>query len=335
MNEIARKIHNRLGRSGRVVLAAIAVLGILTGPASAAEGYPNKPIRLIVPYGAGTGADLLARQIAPGMQQQLKQPVLVENKPGAGAVIGSEAAANAAPDGYTLLFGATQTAINPHLYNLRFDTMKDLVPVVRVSNAPLVLAVSKHLPVTSVEELVAYAKKNPGKLNYTSAGDGSSPHLAGAFFAALAGIDVVHVPYNNIPQAITDMVRGDIGFIFYPFVGIRGQVDAGDLRVLASTNATRTTFLKDTPTMVELGYKDFVLPAWQGIFVRRGVSSEIVDKIYHSVADSVGSDAKLAEILEKTGTEVKIESPSEFSAFVGRQIGVYGEIVKSAGLTRR
>lgn len=310
---------------------AIAMVGILAAPAFAAESYPDRPIRLIVPYGAGTGPDILARQIVPGIHQQLKQPVIVENRPGAGAVLGTEAVATAAPDGYTLLFGATHTAINPHMFNLRFDTMKDLVPVVRVSNAPLILAVNKHLPVTSVEELVAHAKKNPGKLNYTSTGNG----LAGAFFAKLAGIDVVHVPYDNILQAITDLVRGEIHFIFYPYVGIKGQIDAGDLRVLASTNATRTTFLKDAPTMVELGYKDFVLSAWQGIFVPKGTPNEIVDKIYRSVADSLGPDAKLAALLAETGTEVKLESPSEFAAFVRREFDLYGEIVKSAGLRRQ
>jgi tripartite-type tricarboxylate transporter receptor subunit TctC len=340
MNETARKDMlgssvSRLGRAGSIALAAIAMVGIVAAPASAADDYPNKPIKLIVPYGAGTGADIMARQIEPGIRQQLKQPVIIENRPGAGAVLATEAVAAAAPDGYTLLFGATQTAINPHVYNLRFDTLKDLIPVVRVSNAPLILAVSKQLPVTSVAELVAYGKKNPGKLNYTSAGMGSSPHLAGAYFAALNGIQAVHVPSNNIPQAITDLIRGEIHFIFYPYVGIKGQIEAGDLRVLASTNATRTKFLKDAPTMVELGYKDFVLPAWQGIFVPKGTPKEIVDRIYRSVADSLGPDAKLAENLEKTGTEVKIESPSEFSAFVRRQLDVYAEIVKSAGLPRQ
>jgi tripartite-type tricarboxylate transporter receptor subunit TctC len=316
-------------------LAALAAIGVLISPAFAADDYPNRPIKLIVPYGAGTGADILARQVTPGMHQLLKQPVIVENRPGAGAVLGTEAVATATPDGYTLLFGATQTSINPHVYNLKFDTLKDLIPVVRVSNAPLILAVTKHLPVNSLAELVAYAKKNPGKLNYTSAGVGSSPHLAGAFLGKLAGIDVVHVPSNNIPQAIADLIRGEIHFIFYPYVGIKGQIEAGDLRVLGSTNATRTKFLKDAPTMVELGYPDFVLPAWQGIFAPRGTPDAIVDKIYRSVAESLGPDAKLADTLEQTGTEVKIESPSEFAAFVRKQLDVYGEIVKAAGLPRK
>jgi tripartite-type tricarboxylate transporter receptor subunit TctC len=322
-------------RARNIVLGAIAVVGILLAPAFAADDYPNKPIKMVVPYGAGTGADIMARQILPGMNQQLKQPVIVENRPGAGAVLGTEAVATAAPDGYTLLFGATQTSINPHVFNLRFDTMKDLIPVVRVSNAPLILAVSKNLGVNSVEELVAYAKKNPGKINYTSAGNGSSPHLAGAYFAKMSGIDALHVPTNNIPQALADLIRGEIHFIFYPYVGIKGQIEAGELRALASTNASRTKFLKDAPTMVELGYKDFVLPAWQGIFVPKGTPNEIVDKVYRSVADSLGPDAKLAALLEETGTEVKIESPREFAAFVRKQLDVYGDIVKSAGLPRQ
>jgi tripartite-type tricarboxylate transporter receptor subunit TctC len=320
---------------GRAVLGAALAIAALAGSHQVAQAFPDKPIRVIVPYGAGTGADLLARQITPGMAEALGQPVVVENQPGAGATIGTDAVAKAPADGYTLLFGATQTAINPWVYkDLPFDTMKDLVPIARVSNNPLFLAVYKDLPAQTVPELVEYAKANPGVLNYTSAGVGSSPHLAGAFFDHLAGIDTVHVPYNNIPQAILDLVRGQISMIFYPYVGIQGQVEAGELRILASTNATRSKSLPDVPTLVELGYEDFVLPAWQGFLAPAGTPPETIDIIYKAIAEVLQNPETVA-LIEKTGTEVQLEDPQEFKAFMERQLSVYKEIVAAAGIEQQ
>ena len=298
---------------------------------SHAKDYPSKPISLIVPYAAGTSADLLARDIAPLVGARLGQPIVVENRPGAGAIIGTQAVVRATPDGHTLLFGATQTAINISLYkNLPYDTLRDLVPVVRVSNQPMVLVVNKELPVQSIQELVAYMKRNPGKLNYADTGTGNSVHLAGAYLSFEAGVPMQRVSYNSLGKLIVDRVRGDINLLIYPYQGVSSQLKTGALRALATTGARRASFLADLPTMVELGYPDFILPAWQGIFAPAQTPAAVLEMIYRATAEALQGQAITKKLLD-SGTELTVESPKVFADFFAAQAKKYQELVKMTG----
>ncbi|OWT56232.1 Bug family tripartite tricarboxylate transporter substrate binding protein [Candidimonas nitroreducens] len=327
------RVASTLRQQFRNLISIGMAVGILFSGAARAAGYPSRPITLIVPYAAGTNADMLAREVAPRMGARLGQPIVVVNKPGAGAIIGTQSVAQSAPDGYTLLFGATQTAINPSLYKkLPYDTMKALRPVVRVSNQPMVMVIDKSMPARTVSEFVAYAKKHPDKLNYADTGTGNSVHLAGAFFTSESSVRIQRVSFNSFGDLMSGMMRGDINLLFYPYQAVAGQISAGSLRALATTGDKRAAFLPNLPTMVELGYKGFVLPAWQGIFVPAKTPESIVDALYHSVADAL-KDPKVQEKFLKTGTEVRVESPQQFEKFFQEQVNKYRGLVKMTGAT--
>lgn len=313
-------------------MVALAALGWLCFESLAlAQSFPVRPIRLIVPYGPGTGADFVGRQVARGMSEVLGQQVVVDNRPGGSAIIGSEIVAKAAPDGHTLLLGATQTAINPSLYKkMPYDTLTDFIPVARVSSQPLVLTISAAVPYKSVPELIAYAKKTPGRPNFTSTGSGTLNHLVGAFFNYQAQIRMTHIAYTNVSQMIIDMVRGEIGVVFYPYVGLRGHIEAGQLKPLAVTSAERSALLPKVPTMVELGYAEFVLPAWQGIFAPAKTRKQVVEAIYGATAKTL-ADPAVVKAITTAGTDVKLEAPDEFTKFFRSQIDLYAKIVPMSG----
>ena len=320
-------------RQRREFLAALIAGGLATHHPVRAQGYPAQSVRLVVPYAAGTNADGLARQVASRMAPLLGQSMVVENRAGGGAIIGTDAVAKAVPDGYTLLFGATQTAINMSLYKkLPYDTMRDLVPVVRVSNQPQAVVVNASLPARTIQEFVEFAKKNPGRLNYASTGTGNSGHLASAYFAHLAGVDMKHVAYNNYGQLMTDLLRGEVHLLMYPYPGVSAQINDGRLRVLATTGAKRPSFLSQVPTMVELGYTDLILPAWQGIFAPARTPQPAIDAIYKAVSQ-VLKDPEVQRKMLESGTEVALEGPAEFAAFVRTQAAVYARMVSVSGAT--
>ena len=309
----------------------MSVCLVVFAPSSQAKEYPSKPISLIVPYAAGTSADLLARDVAPLISARLGQSIVVVNRPGAGAIIGTQAVVRATPDGHTLLFGATQTAINISLYkNLPYDTLRDLVPVVRVSNQPMVLVVNKDLPVQSIQELVAYMKRNPGKLNYADTGTGNSVHLAGAYLSFEADAPMQRVSYNSLGKLIVDMVRGDINLLIYPYQGVSSHLKTGALRALATTGVQRAAFLADLLTMVELGYPDFILPAWQGIFAPAQTPTAVLEMIYRATAEALQGQAITKKLLDR-GTEVVVESPKVFADFFTAQAKQYQALVKMTG----
>lgn len=317
--------------------AATYALVVLTAPlwlcesVALAQSFPTKPIRLVVPYGPGTGADFVGRQITRGMSELFGQQIVVDNRPGGGAIIGSEIVAKAAPDGHTLLLGATQTAINPSLYKkMPYDTLNDFIPVARVSSQPLVLTISALLPATSVPELIALAKKTPGKPNFTSTGSGTINHLVGAFFNHQAQISMTHIAYTNVAQMILDMVRGEIGVVFYPYVTVRGHVESGQLKPLAVTSAERSALLPKVPTMVEAGFPQFVLPAFQGIFAPAKTPRRVVDALYGATAKTL-ADPAVVKAITTAGTDVKLESPEEFTKFFRSQIDLYAKIVPMSG----
>jgi tripartite-type tricarboxylate transporter receptor subunit TctC len=323
------RCEHRTATYGLVVLTALVGFGCES--IALAQSFPTKSMRLIVPYGPGTGADFVARQVTRRISELLGQQMVVDNRPGAGAIVGSDIVAKAAPDGYTLLFGATQTAINPSLYKrLPYNTLADFIPVARASSQPLVLTISTTLPATSVAELIAYAKKTPGQPNFTSTGSGTINHLVGAFFNFQAQIRMTHIAYTNVAQMITDLVRGEIGVVFYPYVAVRGQVEAGQLRALALTSAERSALLPKIPTMIELGYPEFALPAWQGIFAPANTPRQVVKAIYDATAKTL-TDPAVVKSITNAGTDVKLESPEEFTKFFRSQINLYAKIVPISG----
>ena len=229
----------------------------------------------MVPYSAGSGADITARQTMAKLSGILGQSIVIENRPGASGMTGTDSVARRA-DGYTLLFGVTQHAINPGLYRkLPYDTLADFAAVARVTSQPLFLGVPTSLPAKSVAELVAYVKARPGKLNYASTGIGTSIHLAGAFFAFKAALEMSHVPYTNASQAIADLGRGEVQVLFYTHQPLIPQVDAGRVRILGTTGAARSSWAPEVPTMTEAQIADFVMPAWHGVFAPANTPAEV------------------------------------------------------------
>lgn len=321
--------HRLVARTTLAVAATLLSLGLMSN--AAAQSFPNRPIRVVVPYGPGTGADFVARQVTRKMSEILGQEIAVENRPGAGAIIGTNIVAKAAPDGYTLLLGATQTAINPTLYSkLPYNTLNDLAPVARISSQPLMLVISSTIPAKTIPELIAYAKSKPGQPNYSSTGSGTINHLVGSFFNYLAGVSMTHIAYTSAPQMVVDLMRGEVGAVFYPYVGLKNQIDSGQLRMLATTSAERLQLYPQIPTMVELGYADFVLPAWQGIFAPAQTPKPVIDILYNAIAKSLADPAVISSFTG-SGNDVKLETPEEFARFLGGQIELYSKIVKISG----
>ncbi|HWL83007.1 MAG TPA: tripartite tricarboxylate transporter substrate binding protein [Roseomonas sp.] len=319
--------------SRRTTLAALAAgLSPLPRQAFAQDRYPDHPPRLVVPYAAGTATDLIARQLAGPIGELLGQPLVIENRTGAGGIVGTEVVARSAPDGYTLLFAGSQThAINISLYqNLPYHPVKDFAPVARVASQPLVLVVNADLPVKSVAELVALAKARPGRLNYASSGIGTSAHLCGSTFRKRAGIDIVHVPYANGGALFNDLLSGTTSMMFYPYQPLKPHVEAGRLRVLASTGARRPAWLPDAPTMVESGFADFVLSAWFGVFAPASTPAPRITAMAEAVRRTVESP-EIRAAFATSGTEPFYDPPDPFAGFIASEIERYRTIVADSG----
>ncbi|HWX47117.1 MAG TPA: tripartite tricarboxylate transporter substrate binding protein [Roseomonas sp.] len=317
----------------RAALAALAAgLPLIARRAHAQDHYPDHPPRLVVPYAAGTATDLIARQLAGSIGNVLGQQPIIDNRAGAGGIVGTESVARSAPDGYTLLFAGSQThAINVSLYqNLPYDPVKDFAPVARVASQPLVLVVNADLPVHSVADLVALAKARPGKLNYASSGIGTSAHLCGSTFRKRAGIDIVHVPYASGGQLFSDLLRGATSMMFYPYQPLKPHVEAGRLRVLASTGATRPAWLPDSPTMVEAGFADFVLSAWFGVFAPASTPAPRIEAVAEAVRRAVDSP-EIRAAFAVSGTEPFYAPPDAFADFIAAEIKRYRTIVADSG----
>jgi tripartite-type tricarboxylate transporter receptor subunit TctC len=309
-----------------------AVLLVMSGVAACAlgQGYPTKPIHVVVGFPPGGGNDIIARLLGAKMQDAWGQPVVIDNKPGANSIIAAEFVAKSAPDGYTLLVNATGgMSVNPVLYaSLPYDPLKDFVAISMVGTFPLVLAVNPSLPVKSVQELVAYLKANPGKLNY-SAGS-TAFQVATEMFKQMTGTDVNHIPYKGSPASITALIAGDVQMTIVDTPPLVPQLSAGRLRALAVTSATRSTAMPDLPAVAESvpGY-DMVL--WIGVFAPAGTPREIADKLTAEVARIV----RLADVREKfavMGVEPLGNSSEETAAWIRGEIARYGPVVKAAGI---
>jgi tripartite-type tricarboxylate transporter receptor subunit TctC len=313
----------------RVALAAV----LAAGPAGAiAQDYPARPIKLIVPQSAGGGADILARTIGEKLSQSLGQSVVIDNRPGAAGIIGTEAVAKAAPDGYTLVMGAISThAINKSLYpTLPYDPVKDFAPVTLVATAPLLVVVHPSVPVNSTRELIALAKAKPGQLNFSSAGSGNSTHLAGELFKTMAHVDLVHVPYKGATPAETDLMGGQVQVMFTSILSGLPHAKAGKMKALAVTSARRSSIVPDLPTVAETGLPGYDVNPWYGLFAPAGTPPAIVDRLNREVVRIL----QLPDVKQRfatLGAEPVGNTPAQFAAFVDAEIAKWSKVVADSG----
>lgn len=318
-----------LRRASRALVLTALAAGI--APAVHAQSYPERPIKLVVPWPPGGATDALGRLLAQRLTERLGQTVIVDNKAGAGGNIGTAAFVREKADGYTLLMATSSTnAANPHLYSrLGFDAAKDFAPVAFVAEIPNILEVPKQSPFKSVADLVAAAKAEPGKLNYGSGGVGSSQHLAGAMFKYLTGADVLHIPYKGSGPAVSDLLAGQVDMMLD--TGSLAQVQAGALRALAVASRQRLPALPDVPTFDEAGVPKMYASAWYGIVAPAGTPADVVQRLNKEV-NAVTSTPEVKQRMESMGALVPAgQSPEEFSTFIQSEIARYAEIVKISG----
>ena len=296
------------------------------------QAYPNKPIRLISPYAPGGGSDTLARIIGPKLTESWGQPVIIENRPGAAGSIGAEAAAKATPDGYTLLVTPSAVlTINPHIYSrLRYDPVKDFAPITIASNSPYLLVVHPATPVTTVRELIAYARAKPGQLNYSSSGNGSSTHLAGVLFSQLADIQWVHVPYKGAAPALVDLLGGQIHLRFSSVVPVLPHVRAGKLRSLGISSAKRYSPLPEVPTISEAGLPGFVVESWYSVLAPARTPRAIVTKLNTEIVRHLQSE-EMKSRMAADGAEVIGSTPEELAKWIRADLARWAKPVKESG----
>jgi tripartite-type tricarboxylate transporter receptor subunit TctC len=317
----------------RIVLGCTAAISwlALSGLARA-QTYPTKPIHVLVPYAAGGGADANARLLAPPMEKQLGQTLVVENRPGASGIVAAQGVLQAPPDGYTLLFDTFPYAVNAVLRKLPFDPVKDLLPVSQAINMPNILVVQSSAPYKTLKELIDYAHANPGKLNFASYGAGGSAHLAGEMLRREAGIDWTHIPYKGGAPAITDLLAGQVSAYFANPVSGLAYIQAGKLRALATTGAKRMEALPDVPTVKESGYPNFEVIEWNGFFVAKGTPAAIIDKLSEAVRNAV-QEADVRKRMLSMGIEPVGSTPKEFAIFLQAQIARWAALVKTNHIT--
>jgi tripartite-type tricarboxylate transporter receptor subunit TctC len=309
----------------------VALSAVVTG-AHAQTAYPNKPITLVVPYGAGTGTDALGRLLSSAMPKLLGQTMIVDNKAGASAQIGTQVVTRSTPDGYTLLLGTDQVVcFNPVLFkSLPYNATRDLLPVAGLTLHPYVLAVSSELPVNSVAELVALAKAKPGSISFASTGVATSAHLTGELFKAEAKIEMTHVPYQSGSQLFPDLVANRVQLMFYPYQQLKPFLDSGKVRALATTTERRTAFLPNVPTMPELGFPRTVLGAWLSIYAPAGTPADRVATLTEAFKKAMEMP-DVGGTLAPQGVLPSYRTPTELAAFGAAQSKVCEEVVRLSG----
>jgi tripartite-type tricarboxylate transporter receptor subunit TctC len=308
-----------------LVLLALALPGAL-----AAQNYPSKPIRLVVGFTPGGGVDINARLLAVKLSEYLGQPVIVENRPGAGTNIANEFVAKSAPDGYTLLMATPVVLINMTLYKkLAFDTLRDFVGIAIFSASPNIMVVSASVPVTNVQQLLALARAKPGELNYSSAGSGSTQHLSGALLRARTGIDMVHVPYKGTAPALTALIGGDVQLSFANIPAIRQHVISGRLRPLASTGTKRSELMPEVPTMKESGI-DIEVTVWYGVMAPSATPQPVIEKLAAAIARAAHAPDIRQRLIEQ-GAEPVGNTPEEFARILRAESVTWADAVKSSG----
>ena len=297
-----------------------------------AQTYPSKPIRFVVPYPAGGPLDTVARLLGQKVSESVKQPVIVDNKPGAGGNMGADAVAKSAPDGYTILMGAVAThAINPTLYaSLPYDPIRDFQPVTQVASTPNVLIVNSSVPANNVREFIAYARSHPGKLNFGSGSTGSAGHLAGELFKTMAGVDMTHVPYKGAAPAMQDLIAGQVQVMFDNYASASTQVRAGKVKALAVTTAKRSSLAPELPTIAESGLPGFDINTWFGIFTPAGTPRGIVERLHTEFTRALAMP-DIREKMTNLGAEPVGNSPAEFAAYIRSEAEKYARVIKASG----
>ena len=307
---------------------------LLCIPAAWAQSqpYPSRPIRLIVPFPPGGAVDPLARTYAQRLQEAWGQPVVVDNKPGGGTIIGTEIVANAPPDGHTVILIATSFTVNPAMYSkLPYDPVKGFTPISLVARLPNMLVVNSRLPVHSVKELIAYLKANPGKVNYSSIGNGTTQHLAGELFKSMAGVNMVHIPYKGSGPSMMSVVSGETSVTFDTVFLLTPQVKAGRLRALAAEGKERSVFAPDLPTLSESGLPGYDVAGWVGFLAPAGTPGAVVQKWYGEITRVIQTpeirNRQLSQGLEPVGS-----SPEQFAEFIKLEIAKWGKVARDAGI---
>ena len=320
-------------RSGLLRLGATLVLALAVAGPVAAQGYPAKPIRLVAPSTPGDAPDVIARMVADKLSIALGQQVVVENRPGAGGVVGSEIVAKALPDGYTLIMGnAGSHGINAAVYSkLPYDIQRDFAPVSQIALAPNIFVVNPDIPAKSIPEFVAYAKARPGQLAYASGGNGSSAHMSMELLKSMAGIELIHVPYKGSSPALTDVMAGQVAVMSVNMPPAVPLVKAGKLRALAVTTRTRSPLMPEVPTVAESGLPGYETVAWFGVLAPAGTPKEIVNRLSVEIA-KIARSPEMRERLVSLGAEPVGGTPDEFAAVIARDIAKWTALAKSVGI---
>ena len=312
-----------------LVVPALALLGSTAAPA---QDYPTKPIKIIVPFGAGGPADVFSRQLGQYLSESLKQPVVIEDRPGAGSIIGSNEVAKAAPDGYTLLAMSNTHTVNKSLLpNKPFQLMRDFVPVAGINSSDLIMVIHPGVPAKNLKEFIALAKSKPGELNYASSGTGTPYHMAGELFKSLSGTNLVHVPHKASGEMRNSVIGGHVQMGFDAITTMASNVKAGQVRALGTSGTKRSSVLPDVPTIAEAGVPGYESTIWLGIMAPAGTPKAIVDKLNAEINKAINRpDVKAA--WDKQGAVPMAMSPAEFDAFLRKDIDKWAKVVKSAGI---
>ena len=332
------KYQSAVARSrslARIALFSGLVIGALCvsamSGAQTTNTYPNQAIRMVVPYPPGGPTDITARVVAAEMSKTIGQSVVIDNRPGASGMIGSEMVTKSTPDGYTVLANASIHVINPSVYpDMRFDAIKDFTPITQLAQVPLVLVVPANSPIKSVKDLVEYAKANPGKVNFGSAGSASAQHLAGESFKIAAGIQMQHIPYKGSAPALTDLAGGQLQLMFDSMPSATPMINSGKLRAIAVTTTVRAKARPDLPTIAESGFPGFDISTWYAYWAPKGTPADIIEKLAASAAQALKNPEVIAKY-EAMGAEPVGSTPAQFAAYVESEAKKWNDIVKKSG----
>jgi tripartite-type tricarboxylate transporter receptor subunit TctC len=312
-----------------VALLALAGAVIASAPAAVADDYPSRPVKIIVPFGAGGPTDVYTRAIAEELRKSLHQPFIMENRPGAGTTIGTDVVAKAPPDGYTLLMVSGTQTVNETLYAHKpYQLMRDLLPIAPLIDTDLVLVVHSSVPAKTLGELLALARAKPGTLNYGSSGPGSNYHMAGELLKNLTGVDIVHVPYKGSTGARNDILSGQIQILFDSVPTMAPQIKAGMVRALGTSGTTRSPILPDVPTMAEAGVPGFNATLWVGFMAPAGTPKPIIDKLHDEIT-KILRRPDIKQSWEKTGATPIVMTQPEFKSFMNAQVAKWAEVIKT------
>jgi tripartite-type tricarboxylate transporter receptor subunit TctC len=320
--------------SWKLVALTAAVASTLCTNAALADDYPSRPIRIVVPYAPGGGADSVARVVAKRVSETIGQPIVIENRGGAGSIIGTELVAKAEGDGYTLLLGQSgPISINPAVYqDLRYDPVKDFAPITMTTAYPYILAVNAKLPVKSLQELVALVKSKPGSMNYGTTGIGAANHLVTELFSSKAGLKMTHIPYRGTALAVADLIGGQVDVVFSDPISVLPHIQAGTLRALAVTSRERSPVVPEVPTIAESGYPGFDAIAWHGILAPAGTPPNVIKRLNSEIVSAL-HHAETKTLLVNQAMQTVGNSPEEFAAFIKQDIAIWKAVANEADVS--